>query len=65
MACRVEFLELLLGRFIFMSFGVVIVEEMTKNKSNRKIISVMDDMENDASALFLLFNAIELMFKKR
>jgi hypothetical protein len=38
------------------------VDEITKNISNKKIISVIDDIENEASILFLLFKAICLFF---
>jgi hypothetical protein len=34
------------------------VDEITKKINKRKIISVIDDIENDASTLVLLFNAI-------
>jgi hypothetical protein len=34
------------------------VDEMTKNISKRNIISVIDDIENDASTLVLLFKAM-------
>jgi len=39
------------------------VDEMTKNINNKKMISVIDDIENEASTLFLLFKAIVLLFK--
>ena len=42
----VEVVDLLCGRLSLMSLGDDMVEAMMKNRSNRKIMSVMDDMEN-------------------
>jgi hypothetical protein len=54
--------DLLWGKFIFMSFGVDMVDEITKNNNKRKIISVIDAIEKPASILFLFFNAIIFIF---
>ena len=50
----------LCGRLTFMSLGDDIVDAIMKNSNNRNIISVMDDMLNEASDLFLLFSAISV-----
>ena len=49
---------LLCGRLIFISLGDDMVDEITKNISNRKMMSVIDDIENEASILLLLLRAI-------
>jgi hypothetical protein len=56
----VEVVDLLCGRLSLMSLGDDMVEAMMKNRSNRNIISVMDDMEKPASAFKFFLMAIVL-----
>ena len=48
----------LLGNSSFSAFGFINVEVTRKNINNRKTMSVIDDIENDASTCVLLFMAM-------
>lgn len=58
MTFLVAFSDLLDGKLSLISLGVVIVDDITKNSSNKKMMSVMDDIEKDGSVLYFLFNDI-------
>ena len=49
------------GKSTFMAFGVTIVDVIMKNINNRKIISVIEDIENPESTFVVLLIAISLL----
>ncbi len=51
------------GNFKFKAFGLTNVEVRMKKMSNRKMMSVKEDILNSALTLFLLFNPIYSCFK--
>ena len=56
--CFSNVLALLLGKSSFRALGLTRVEVSIKKISNRKTMSVMEDMLKLALTLFLLLNAI-------
>jgi hypothetical protein len=55
---RVDELALLSGKSSLMSLGDDMVDAIMKNSNSKKMMSVIDDMENPASTFILFFKAM-------